>query len=218
MRRLAFLWLACGAVLARAQPQPPGQVQLNGMLGTRAALLVIDGEPRTVEVGATVKGVKLVTLEDGRALVEYGGQRHALALGAVPSRVGAQDGGPSGARQIVLVAGSGGHFRTQGTINGRGTEFMVDTGATDVAISQVEADRLGLRYTSGRRLVTQTAAGLAPAYEILLTSVRIGEVEVYNVGAIVVPGRMPFVLLGNSFLSRFQMHRENDVMTLDFRY
>lgn len=215
MRRLAVLLMGCGLLgLAVAEP---AQVQLNGMLGSRAALLVIDGEPRTVEVGATVKGVKLITLEDGRAVVEYGGQRHALVLGASPGRVGVQ-GGTAGVRQIVLTAGSGGHFMTQGQINGRSTTFLLDTGATAVAVSQVEADRLGLRYTEGRRVIAQTANGPAPGYLIQLYSVRIGEVQVYNVTAMITPGDMPFVLLGNSFLNRFQMRRENDVMTLDLRY
>ena len=57
-----------------------------------------------------------------------------------------------------------------------------------------------------------------PAYQIQLASLRIGEVEVRNVEAIVIPGLLGHVLLGNSFLDRFQMRRENDVMTLELRY
>jgi aspartyl protease family protein len=214
MRRLAVLLLGYGlAGLAAAQTQ----VQLNGMLGSRAALLVIDGEPRTVEVGATVKGVKLLSLQDGQATVEYGGERHALTLGALPSRVAGRGGNMAG-RQIVLAAVSGGHFMTQGKINGRSTSFLLDTGATNVSISQAEADRLGLRYTEGRRGLAHTANGVVPAYQIQLTSIRIGDVEVYNVTASVSPGDMPFVLLGNSFLSRFQMRRDGDLMTLELQY
>jgi len=215
MRRLAALLMGCGlAGLVVAQ----SQVQLNGTLGARAALLVIDGEARTVEVGATVKGVKLLALQDGQATVEYGGQRRALTLGATPGRVAGRGGDTPGGRQIVLAAGSGGHFMTQGLINGKATNFMVDTGATDVAIGQFEADRLGLRYAEGRRMLTQTANGVAPAYQLQLNSVRIGDVEVYNVTAIVVPGRMPYILLGNSFLGRFQMRRDSDLLTLDLQY
>ena len=51
----------------------------------------------------------------------------------------------------------------------------------------------------------------------MLTSVRIGDVQVYNVEALVVPAQMPYVLLGNSFLTRFQMKRENEMMTLERR-
>jgi len=53
---------------------------------------------------------------------------------------------------------------------------------------------------------------------IALAMVRLGEVEVYNVEAAVLPAQMENVLLGNSFLSRFQMKRENDRMTLDRRF
>ncbi|CAM3753908.1 TIGR02281 family clan AA aspartic protease [Roseateles saccharophilus] len=219
MHRLAPLALLLALALlgrAEAQPLPPSQVQLNGTLGTRAALLLIDGEPRTVEVGATVNGVKLIALEDGRAVVEYGGRRQSLTLGAAPGRVVSQNAVTP--RQIVLSAGPGGHFTTMGAINGHATNFLVDTGATAVAIGQPEADRLGLRYLNGRHVITQTANGLAPAYQIQLASLRIGDVEVRNVEAIVIPGLLGYVLLGNSFLNRFQMRRENDVMTLDLRY
>jgi aspartyl protease family protein len=214
MLRLAFLPLLVGLSFATAQPLP-SQVQLNGTLGTRAALLLIDGEPRTVQVGATAKGVTLVSLEDGRAVVEIGGRRQSLVLGAAPGRVVASMSAP---RNIVMSMGPGGHYTAQGSINGQATSFLVDTGATSVAISQVEADKLGLRYVNGKRIVTQTANGAVPAYLIQLASIRIGEVEVRNVAAIVIPGQMNDVLLGNSFLNRFQMRRENDVMTLELRY
>jgi aspartyl protease family protein len=62
-----------------------------------------------------------------------------------------------------------------------------------------------------------TANGMVPVHRVMLTSVRVGDVQVYNVEALVVPGQMPYVLLGNSFLTRFQMKRENDVMTLEKR-
>jgi len=97
-------------------------------------------------------------------------------------------------------------------------QFMVDTGATSVAINQVDADRIGLRYADGQRVTTQTANGPVPAHLITLGSVRVGDVEVANVQAVVLPAALPHVLLGNSFLSRFQMRRENDVMRLEKRY
>jgi len=213
MLRLAPLALLLGFGLAMAQPQL--QLQLNGMLGTRAALLIIDGEPRTVEVGATVKGVKLVALEDGRATVDVAGRRQTLLLGAAPARIVPSATPP---RQINMPMGPGGHYTAIGMINGQVTSFLVDTGATSVAISQIEAEKLGLRYLYGKRIVTQTANGVVPAYVIELASVRIGDVQVRDVEAIVIPGQMSHVLLGNSFLNRFQMRRENDVMTLELRY
>lgn len=215
MHRLlpAPLLVACG--LAAAQAVTPGQVHLNGMLGSRSALLIIDGEPRTLEVGASAKGVKLVSVEDGRAVVEVGGRRQTLTLGAAPGRVVPATQAP---RQIVLPMGQGGHYTSIGMINGQVTSFLVDTGATSVTISQIEAEKLGLRYMYGKRIVTMTANGVVPAYQIQLGTVRLGDVEVRDIEAIVIPGTINHVLLGNSFLNRFQMRRENDVMTLELRY
>jgi aspartyl protease family protein len=107
---------------------------------------------------------------------------------------------------------------TSGSINGKAVRFVVDTGATNVALSQPEAERLGLDFKSGQRGFAHTANGPVPAYRVNLASVRIGDVQIYNVEATVTPAPMPYVLLGNSYLTRFQMRRENDRMTLDKRF
>jgi len=193
-------------------------VSFNGSLGTKAALLLIDGEPRTVSVGDKVAGVRLLSLLDDRVVVEVEGRRQTLVLGASPGRIGTGEAAPNTGKQIVLASGAGGHFMANGSINGQTTQFLVDTGATSVAISQVEAERMNLRFRDGRRIMTQTANGPAPAHVISLASVRVGDVEVRNVEAIVIPGVMSHVLLGNSFLTRFQMRRDNDILTLDLRY
>ena len=79
------------------------------------------------------------------------------------------------------------------------------------------AGRMGIDYRSGERAWSQTANGAIPIYRVTLSSVRIGEVELANVGAAIVPAPMPGILLGNSALSRFQMRRDNDVMRLTVR-
>ena len=106
---------------------------------------------------------------------------------------------------------------TQGSINGSTVRFVVDTGATHVALSQAEAERIGINYRKGQRGVGNTANGQVVMYRVTLDSVRIGDVQVFNVEAAVVPAQMEQVLLGNSFLMRFQMKRENDTLTLDKR-
>ncbi|ALT79803.1 peptidase A2 [Paucibacter sp. KCTC 42545] len=187
-------------------------------MGQKAALLLIGGEAKTVAVGATVQGVRLISMEEDRAVVEVAGRRQTLVLGASPGRVGDATSNVRSARQIVLSSGPGGHFTSGGSINGLTTQFLVDTGATAVSISQAEAERLNLKYREGRRIMTQTANGVVPAHLLQLATVRVGEVELRNVDAIVTPGQMSHVLLGNTFLSRFQMKRENEIMTLDLRY
>jgi aspartyl protease family protein len=191
-------------------------VTFNGHIGTQKALLVIDGEPHTVTVGTTVRGVRLLTLSDAQAEVEVAGSRRHLSIGAGPVRAGSGTASNRGT-EIVLTAGSNGHFRTIGQINGKSVEFMVDTGASVVSLGQVEADRLGLDYQNGVPGMARTANGSVPLRVIVLSSVRIGDVEVANVEAAVHPGSLGIVLLGNSFLTRFQMKRENDVMRLEKR-
>jgi aspartyl protease family protein len=212
MRKL-FALLLCLVAATAAHAQT---VTLNGHLGTQQALLVIDGEPRAVAVGATVKGVRLVSLSGSQAEVDIGSVRRTLTLGAGPVRV---NGGEArgGGSEIVLTAGSGGHFRTMGQINGKSIEFMVDTGASAVVIGQADADRLGIDYKNGRRGMAETANGRAPFNLVVLNAVRIGDVEVANVEAAVIPASMGHVLLGNSFLARFQMKRDNDIMRLEKR-
>jgi len=191
-------------------------VSMGGSLGSNA-LLVIDGKPRNVAVGATVEGIRLVSVSGNEAVVELKGKRLVLRLGDAQVNLGGTASEGSG-KQIVLTAQSGGHFHAVGAINGQSVRFMVDTGATMVSMDKYEAERLGLDYKNGRRGITRTANGDMPVYATKLASVRIGDVLVYNVDAVVSPAPMPYILLGNSFLTRFQMKRENDVMTLDLRY
>lgn len=205
---------AFGAALALLAGVASAQtVSMSGRLGDKA-LLMIDGSPRTVAVGSTVQGVKLVSVTADGSVVELSGKRVTLPMGGAQVNLGgmASEGGGS---KIVLSAGSGGHFFTGGSINGRSVQFMVDTGATTIAMGQSEAENIGLKYRDGQRGMVNTANGPAPAYRVMLTSVRVGDVQVYNVEALVVPAPMNYVLLGNSFLTRFQMKRENDVMTLE---
>lgn len=204
--------LVCLAAAGLASAQT---VSMSGRLGDKA-LLMIDGSPRTVAVGATVQGVKLVSITPDGAMVELGGKRHTVPMGGTPVSLGA-GGGSDGGTRIVLSAGPGGHFVTGGAINGRAVEFMVDTGATTIAMSAADAERIGLKYRDGQRGMASTAGGMVPIYRVNLTSVRVGEVTVYGVEANVVQAQMPFVLLGNSFLNRFQMTRVNDMLTLEKR-
>jgi len=206
---VALLLLLAGAAGAQT-------ISMSGRLGDKA-LLMIDGSPRTVAVGSTVQGVKLVSVTADAAVVELGGKRITVPMGGAQVNLGGAANSEGGGSRIVLTAGSGGHFVTSGAINGRAVEFVVDTGASTVAMSQSDADRIGLKYQEGRRGMANTANGPVPVHRVMLTSVRVGDVQVYNVEALVLPAQMPYVLLGNSFLTRFQMKRENDVMTLEKR-
>jgi aspartyl protease family protein len=193
--------------------QKSASVALSGVMGTKA-LLVVNGTAKTLGVGEVHAGVKLLSVSAQDAVVEVEGKRVQLSLGGTHVNLGGNSSDGSGSR-IVLTAGSGGHFVTQGSINGRSVRFLVDTGATSVAMSQAEAERIGLKYKDGQLGAANTANGQVLMYRIKLDSVRINDVQVFNVDAAVLVAPMDMVLLGNSFLTRFQMKRENNVLTLD---
>jgi aspartyl protease family protein len=188
-------------------------ISFSGMLGDRA-LLIIDGHAQAVAVGATQGGVKLVKLEGSVAQIEIGGKTQSLRLGGAAVVAGDSGGSTNGSR-IVLPAGSGGHFTGLGSINGHSMRFVVDTGATMVSMGIDEAARLGLDFNASTAAGVMTANGTVAARSLTLTSVRVGDVTVYDVPAMVVPQSMPYILLGNSFLSRFQMRNDNDTLVLE---
>jgi aspartyl protease family protein len=212
MRRLIAVSLALAAGTAFAQ-----SVALQGMLGSKALLIVDGAAPKSVAPGETHKGVKVLSTLGDQAVVEIEGRRHTLRVGDAPASVGGAMTASRGSK-IVLTAGTGGHFVTPGAINGRPTQFMVDTGATSVSMSVQEAEKLGIDYKKGLLGRSSTANGTVTTYMVKLASVRIGDVEIYDVDGNVVPAGMPYILLGNSFLTRFQMTRQNDQLVLERRY
>lgn len=212
MKNLIALALAASCSCAFGQA-----VALQGMLGNKALLIVDGSHPKTVAPGESHMGVKVVSTSGDQAVVEVGGKRHTLRVGDAPAAVGGMGPGPGQGSRIVLTADSGGHFLSQGSINGRSVHFMVDTGATVVGMSQQAAERAGVDFRTGRPIQMSTANGIVQGW-LLKTTVRVGDVEVHQVDTVVTPASMPYVLLGNSFLSRFQMKRDNDQMVLERRY
>jgi aspartyl protease family protein len=192
-------------------------VTLTGSIGSRAILIVNGNPPKTVAIGESYQGVKLVSLQAEQAVVELEGKRVNLRMDT-PVSIGGGGGTGGGGNRVVLSADSRGHFMTQGAINGRPVTFMLDTGATTVALSMADAQRIGLDYSKGQPVQISTANGVAPGFRLRLSSVRVGDVEVYDIDAIVSPQGMPFVLLGNSFINRFSMRRDADQMVLEKRF
>ena len=216
--RVVMLFGVAGAALALglASPAVAQTVALTGSMGDRA-LLVIDGKQVVVPAGGSSQGVRVVSVQGSQAVVEVGGKRQTLVIGAAQVNLGG-GAAPGSGTTIVLTAGTGGHFQTQGSINGHPVSFLVDTGATAVSMSTADAKRVGIDYEKGMPVGIQTANGTMRGWRVTLDRVRVGDVEIYGVDGTVAERDMPYVLLGNSFLNRFQMKRENDRMTLERRY
>jgi aspartyl protease family protein len=211
LRHFRWLFIALWVLPAHAS-----EVTLVGVFGDKAAIVAIGGgAPKTLKVGERFGGVTLVSVEKSpeRATVEVDGKRRVLVRGQTYS-----SGAGSGAQSVTLAVGPGGHFVAEGQINGGSIRFVVDTGATAIAIPASDAVRLRIDYRNGRRISTQTANGPAAAFVVRLDSVRVGGIEVQNVDAIVIEQGLTVALLGNTFLSRMDMRLEGQSMTLTRRY
>jgi aspartyl protease family protein len=120
--------------------------------------------------------------------------------------------GDNGQAVVILQQDRSGHYFAEGTINGQPLLFLVDTGATDVAISEAAARELGLSF--GPRIRVQTAAGTVPAWVTRLDSVTVGELRLENVRATITPGLGNKALLGMSFLKNFSIRQQDGRLTI----
>jgi aspartyl protease family protein len=198
----------CAAALA-------SEVALIGLIGDKAAVLAVaGGEPKTVKVGQTWRGVTVVAVERERATIEVDGKRRVLAIGQHYRAAAA----PAERQSVTLAADARGHFFTEGAINGNPVRFLVDTGASSVALPAAEAVRLGIDYRKGQRALSSTAGGVVPIYVVRLDTVRLGAIELSGVEAVVIERGLDVALLGMSFLNRVDMKRDAHLMTLTRRF
>lgn len=189
-------------------------ISVVGLFPNKAVLVVDGGTPKTYSVGATIaEGVKLVAASDSSAVIEANGKRQTIALGEHVNR-----SAPSGRASVTLKADSGGHYMVQGQINGGAVRMLVDTGATLIAMPASDATRLGIDYKKGQVAYVSTANGVAPAYRVKLNTVKIGDIELNQVDAMVQEQGLPIILLGMSFLNRTEMRREGEQMVLTKRF
>jgi aspartyl protease family protein len=191
-------------------------VTVVGLFPGKAVVTVNRGAPRTLSAGeATAEGVKLVSSDSKGAIFEIDGKRQSLEMGQH-----FESAAQTGARQAaILAADSRGHFVADGAVNGVRVRFLVDTGATLVAIPASQALRIGLDYRNGQRGTSQTANGPAVVYRVMLDSVTVGDLTLMNVeGVVHESAGLDITLLGMSFLNRTEMHREGTSLTLTRRY
>ena len=159
--------------------------------------------------------MRVLSADSSKVVLEVEGKRKELGMGQGISIAGS---GPS-AQTATLYANNDGHFLGNGFINGAPIQFLVDTGATTVAMRAREARRLGLNYQGGEVGLASTAAGNVKAYRISLNTVKVGAIVLHQVEAMVVDGDSPpVVLLGMTVLNRVQMDRDGMVMKLTKKY
>jgi aspartyl protease family protein len=203
---------ACALILA--VPARAADVNVVGLFPNKALLEINKQQARIVNVGQSVEGIKLIATTADGVTVEIEGKRHLLALGQ-STAIKKNDDKAS----VVLTADTRGHFLASGTINGASTRFLVDTGASQIAMSTAEAKRLGVSYLSGKKGTSQTANGMVSIYIVQLDNVKVGDISMNQVEAAVIEGNgMHVTLLGMSFLKRVDMRRQGSTLTLTKSY
>lgn len=204
-----FTLLALLPAAAMAQ-----EVGLAGIMGSKAMLMINGSEPQAVPIGKTVDGVKLLSIQDDQVMIEIGGKKRPLRVGQ--HAVGVSGGDGSG--RIIMTADAQGHFFTTGTLNGTSVRFLVDTGASMISLGASDARRVGLDFNRGEKALSNTANGQVVVSKVKIDTVRIGDVTMHNVDALIHQNEMPIALLGMSFLNRMEMQRDGSTMTLKKRF
>ena len=182
------------------------------------AMLEIDGQRKVLAAGTTGPGgVRLISADPEQAVVEIDGRRQSLRLGSAVSA----NYQPKQRREIRILKDNrtAGYF-VDGLINGQPVRFLVDTGATSVAMSEVHAARLGIRHrVEGTRIGVGTAAGRAIGHQVELRSVSVGGLRVDNVRAVVIEGDSPVnILLGMNVLTQFEMDQRENLLILRSKF
>lgn len=213
MRRLELFAAGLLLILSPVSHAEP-QVQVVGLFPD-AAVLLVDGQRKLVRSGQTGPGgIKVVSANSKGAVLEIGGVQRNYSLSREYNQAGSSE--PQRA-QLSISRGTGNHYWVAGSIEGHPVQFLVDTGATSVAMNEGQARRLGIDYrVKGRPMVASTAGGNIRAWSIKLDSVKVGGLEVLGVEAAVLEGDAPTeVLLGMSFLSRVRWREDNGVLQLE---
>jgi aspartyl protease family protein len=193
------------------------RVNVVGLFSNKALVTINGGAPRSLSAGQTVDGVKLISANSEAATFMVEGKRQMLKMGQAASVAGAT--GPANNDPVSLYADSRGHFSGNLSINGVSLKYLVDTGATTIALNSGDAKYAKIDYEKGERVPVSTANGIITAYLVKLNTVKIGTITLNNIEATVNEGGSPsVVLLGMSALNRLDMKRDNSIMTLTKKY
>lgn len=203
-----------GAVLVASANAQATSVSVMGLFKNKAIVSIDGGKPRTMHAGENLQGVKLLSADSNEAHFEVDGKRRALGMGQSFAGGTANNQRAS----VSLTADARGHFAAAGSLNGYPVTFLVDTGATSIAINADEARRMGLNYKTSAPAGVSTAAGVVPVWRVTFNTVKLGGITLNQVEGLVVESGLNVPLLGMSFLNRMEMKRDGQTMTLTQRY
>ncbi|MDR1647304.1 MAG: TIGR02281 family clan AA aspartic protease [Zoogloeaceae bacterium] len=206
--------LTLAALSAFSPPSALADVGLVGIVANKAIVSIDGAPPRILAPGQEHLGVKIISTQGETVTMLIDGKQRVMRIGQnAVAEINDVDA------SVTLIADSRGHFMSEGAINGVGIRFMVDTGATTVALGASDAKKLRLNLETAQRGYVDTANGQVVAFFLKLHTVRVGTIVLHNVDCSVNPKEdLPYALLGMSFLNRVNMTREGDNMTLKRRF
>ncbi|PHS68555.1 MAG: TIGR02281 family clan AA aspartic protease [Methylophaga sp.] len=180
------------------------------------AVLTINNQQHLLKVGKTSpEGVKLISATSRSAVLEVDGVQQKYLLGEHIS----SHFKPPVAQPMVSIWPTNGMYVTTGSVNGFSVDFLVDTGASTIALNAATAKRLGLDYLNGKEIKVRTASEIETAYEVTLDKVQIGDIKLTNVRAMVLDGPEPSqALLGMTFLGQLNINQTGKRMDLKKKF
>jgi aspartyl protease family protein len=199
-----------GAALLVACNVQALEIEVVGLF-KNAALVRIDGERKLLKQGVvSAEGVELIQADSRGAVVVYNDERIELFLS---SKISTRFEQPTSS--MVQIVGRNNQFKTSGSINGQSVGFLIDTGATVVAMNQNHAISLGIDYEKGKVARVETAGGVINAYQVFVDSITVGGIRAANVEVAILEGNHPSdILLGMSFLQHVEIQKSKGLMTL----
>ena len=209
--------LLLGAVFAAVSSQASVPLEIVGLFKDTAVIRE-GGQERLLKAGMSSRsGVTLVRANAREAVVAYEGREHTLTLTDGP--VGSGGYAAPDVQRVSIPADDLGQYRIRGAINDRYVDFLIDTGASVVAMSSSQAEALGIDYSRGQRGAVQTAQGNAESHFLTLDQITVSGITVYNVQTAIITGSYPVdILLGMSFLKQVSIQENGGVMTLVAKY
>jgi len=216
LRRCLLIMLLISVSLLAHSASANTRVNIVGLFSNKAVMMINGGKPQTLSVGQTVDGVKLMAADSSSATLLIEGKTTQLGMGQAAS-VG--EASANSNASVTLYASAGGHFVSDCKINGAALKFLIDTGATTVALNSGDAKFAKIDYKKGEPVLVSTANGVVTAYRVTIANLKIGGITLNQVEGSVLEGGFPsVVLMGMSALNRMDVKHQGSTMTLTKKY